>query len=100
MGILQLLMLGIINLQTTPTPSTPNPGVAAAADSPVVQMLQVFLAVVTVLWDFVKANLIPPDVASINIIHIAIWTPVTLVLLSLVIAWGKGMWSRRKGSPA
>lgn len=99
-ALLQGLMLGIISFQTTPTPAPTTPGVAAAVDSPVVQMLQVLLGAVTVLWDFVKTSVIPPDAASINIIHIAIWVPVTLGLLSMVIAWGKGMWSRRKSGAA
>jgi hypothetical protein len=54
-----------------------------------------FVAVLTVLFNFVKLNLIPVDVASINIIHVAIWLPVTIGLVKLTIGMVKGFWSSR-----
>jgi len=61
-----------------------------------VAMVQIFIDVITILWTFVQTYLIPATVADINIIHVAIWTPVVIGLLSMVISFGKGMWSRGK----
>lgn len=54
-----------------------------------------FVAVITTLYGFVEGNLVPADVASINIIHVAIWTPVTIGLITLVVSMVKGFWARR-----
>jgi uncharacterized membrane protein YvlD (DUF360 family) len=54
-----------------------------------------FVAVVTTLFTFVSTNLIPADVASINIIHAAIWTPVAISLINQVVRMVKGFWAKR-----
>lgn len=56
-----------------------------------VALVQNFVDVITILWTFVQAYLIPTDVASITILHVAIWTPVVLGLITLVIGTIKGM---------
>lgn len=59
-------------------------------------MVQIFIDVITVLWTFVSSYLIPATVADINLIHVAIWTPVVIGLLSMVVGFAKSMWARRK----
>ncbi|HEU4323289.1 MAG TPA: hypothetical protein VFS21_09060 [Roseiflexaceae bacterium] len=70
--------------QTTPPPP-----------SVVEQLFQTFLNILTLLINFVMDTLVPPSIAEVNIIHVAIWLPVTIGLLSLVIALVRGFWSRR-----
>jgi hypothetical protein len=57
-----------------------------------------FVAVITTLYTFVSTNLIPADVASVNIIHVAIWTPVTIGLINGVVAMIKRFWSSRRAA--
>lgn len=59
-----------------------------------VALVQVFLDVIAALLTFVQGNLIPAAVADVNIIHVAIWTPVVLGLAAGVVAFLKRMWSR------
>lgn len=59
-------------------------------------MIQIFIDVITILWTFVQNYLIPTTVADINLIHVAIWTPVVIGLLTMVIGFAKSMWARRK----
>lgn len=59
-----------------------------------VTLVQTFVDVIGVLITFVTTYLVPADVASITILHIAIWTPVVLGLLTLTIGMLRGMWSR------
>lgn len=53
-----------------------------------------FVAVLTVLFTFVQDNLIPADVASVNIIHVAIWLPVVIGLVIMTIGMVKSFWAR------
>lgn len=54
-----------------------------------------FLTIVTALLTFVQDTLVPADVASITLIHVAIWTPVVIGFVGLVVNMLKGMWARR-----
>lgn len=58
-------------------------------------LIQVFIDVVTALYTFVSTNLIPATAADVNIIHVAIWTPVVIGLIKLVVSMIKGFWARR-----
>jgi len=55
-------------------------------------MFQVFVDIISLLWTFVQTYLIPASVSNVNIIHVAIWTPVTIGILNQVVNFGKGMW--------
>lgn len=57
-------------------------------------LVQTFVDVIGILWTFIEAHLIPTTVSGVNIIHVAIWTPVTIGLASMTIAFAKGMWKR------
>ena len=59
------------------------------------EILQVFLDAITLMFDFVVANLVPESAADINIIHGAIWIPVATTLVGGVVVLIKGFW--RKG---
>ncbi len=69
--------------QTTPPPSV------------VEQLFQTFLNILTLLISFVMDTLVPPSIAEVNIIHIAIWLPVTIGLLTMVVGLVRGFWNRR-----
>lgn len=61
-------------------------------------MAAIVAALVTLIGTFVtfvQDYLIPATAADINLIHVAIWTPVVLGLLSLTGGFLKGMWARR-----
>ena len=57
-------------------------------------LINEFIAVITILYTFVADNLVPADAASVNIIHVAIWTPVMVGLVSSVVTMIKGFWRR------
>lgn len=54
-----------------------------------------FITIIGLFWTFMQTYLVPATVADINIIHVAIWVPVMLGLLTGTIGTIKGMWSRR-----
>ena len=58
-------------------------------------LVQVFLDIIGLFVTFVTDYLIPADAASISILHVAIWTPVVLGLVSLTTGMLKRMWARR-----
>ncbi len=59
-------------------------------------MFQVFVDIISLLWTFVQTYLIPATTSDINIIHVAIWTPVAIGILNQVVNFGKGMWRSGK----
>lgn len=63
-------------------------------------MLEAFVALIVVLYNFVVENLIPATAADMNLIHVAIWLPVIVGLVSTVVAMIKGFWGRRGGRRA
>lgn len=58
-------------------------------------LVQAFLDIVGLFVTFIQTYLIPVDAASITILHVAIWTPVVLGLVSLTTGMLKRMWARR-----
>ncbi|PDW00978.1 hypothetical protein [Candidatus Chloroploca asiatica] len=60
-----------------------------------VALVQVFVDVMGALLTFVITYLIPDEVADVTILHVAIWTPVTIGLAGMVIGFVKKMWGRR-----
>ncbi|MEM8535532.1 MAG: hypothetical protein AAGF95_32175 [Chloroflexota bacterium] len=63
------------------------------------ELVQPFIDVIIALFDFVVAYLIPTSAADVNLIHIGIWTPVIIGLVSSVVVMIKGFWggaSRRR----
>jgi hypothetical protein len=63
---------------------------------PMVALVQVFVDVVGVLWTFVNTYMVPATPAGITIIHVAIWTPVVIGLLTMVSMFIKSLWGRKK----
>jgi hypothetical protein len=61
-----------------------------------VALVQVFVDVVGVLWTFVNTYMVPATVADVTIIHVAIWTPVIIGLLTMVSMFIKSLWGRKK----
>ncbi len=59
-----------------------------------VALVQAFVDIIGVLITFVTTYLVPADASSITILHVAIWTPVVLGLLTLTIGMLRGMWRR------
>ena len=60
-------------------------------------IFQIFVDVIGIFVTFVKTYLIPATASEINILHVAIWTPVTVGLIVLTVGMLKGMWqSKRK----
>jgi hypothetical protein len=55
------------------------------------------MLVVAELFTFVETNLVPADAASLNIIHIAVWTPVTLGLIGMLVRVLKSFWGGNRG---
>ena len=61
-----------------------------------VAIFQIFVDVLGIFMTFVKTYLIPATSSDINIIHVALWLPVTLGLVAGTISMIKGMWRSRK----
>lgn len=57
-------------------------------------LVQGFVDIVTILFGFVKTQLVPADFASTTILHVAIWLPVVIGLISLTVGMTKSLWSR------
>lgn len=51
-----------------------------------------FINIITLFWTFVKTYLVPTGVSDVNIIHVAIWTPVMLGLLTMTTTTIKRLW--------
>ena len=58
-------------------------------------MVGELITVTGLLWDFMEGRIIPTSIAEINIVHVAIWVPVTLGLISGAGASIKRMFGRR-----
>lgn len=59
------------------------------------EMLQAFVDMIIIFYNFVVENLIPATAADINLIHVAIWLPIIVGLVSTVVAMIKGFWGGR-----
>jgi hypothetical protein len=55
-----------------------------------------FVTLVGTFITFVNTYLVPADADSITILHVAIWTPVILGLLSLTVGMLRKMWGGKK----
>ena len=51
-----------------------------------------FLVILALIFDFVVAIIVPADVASITLVHVAIWVPITLGLATLAITFFRKTW--------
>ncbi|MBX0331163.1 hypothetical protein K2Z83_26290 [Oscillochloris sp. ZM17-4] len=58
-------------------------------------LVQAFVDIVGILFTFVETYMVPATAADITIIHVAIWTPVIIGLITLTVGFVKGLWSRR-----
>ena len=61
-----------------------------------VALFQVFMDVLGIMFTFVQTYLIPPTASDVNVIHVAVWTPITLGILGGVIAFFKKLWGGNK----
>ena len=59
-------------------------------------LVQTFVDIIGILVTFVKTYLIPATASDVNILHVAIWAPVVLGLITLTGSMLKGLWSRRR----
>ena len=58
-------------------------------------LVQVFIDVLEILVTFVLDYLVPAAAADVTILHVAIWTPVIIGLVSLTVGMFKGMFKGR-----
>lgn len=61
-----------------------------------VDLVQIFMDVIGVFWTFVETYMIPATVADVNIIHVAIWTPIMLGLVTGTIGTLRGLFRSRR----
>ena len=60
-----------------------------------VALVQIFVDIIGIFFTFVQTYLVPDTASNINIIHVAVWTPVVIGLLALTASFIKGLWARR-----
>lgn len=57
-------------------------------------IFQEFIAVIGSFILFVQDYLIPDTASNVNILHVAVWLPVTLGLLGATASFLRSFWSR------
>lgn len=57
-------------------------------------LVQLFVDIVGILFTFVNTYMVPATVADVTIIHVAIWTPVIIGLITLTVGFVKRLWAR------